>query len=219
MQFDRHLAEHFLDRLHVCVRRHSKRRVVVGYLRPRVRQPAEPLEEALGDGLQVGGEIPGHEADGEEGEADKEDADDEVEVLHRLHPEPLLNLRDDLQEEEPEEDVIDALNDPRGCQTSQHHHVHRDVAPRRVPQWLTMIQRPLASGGEPEPQHGVDKRREKEVEQRSGFRLHPMAEGKEEEDEGDLSHQLDHPSSRQLRRNLVRPSPQLHFALPLPHHS
>ena len=87
-------------------------RVVVGDFRPCVSEPAERLQVGLREVLEVRWEVPSHEADRIEREADDEDADDEVDVLHRFHPEAALDLRDRLEEKESKEQVVDALEKP-----------------------------------------------------------------------------------------------------------
>eukprot|EP00961_Rhodomonas_salina_P274791 3712282-Rhodomonas_salina.6 len=51
----------------------------------------------------------------------------------------------DLEEEEAEEQVVNAVEPPTKPQTAQDHRVHRRVAPGGVPQWLSPHQRPLVS--------------------------------------------------------------------------
>mmetsp|Transcript_497 Transcript_497/g.1082 ORF Transcript_497/g.1082 Transcript_497/m.1082 type:complete len:458 (-) Transcript_497:310-1683(-) len=182
VKLDGLLAEDLLDRLHIGVRREPQRQVVVRHRGLRVRHRAEDLEVRLREHLEVCREVPCHEADREEGEAHDQDPHHQVQVLGGLHPEAALQLRDGLQEQEPQEQVVDPLEGPGEAQPDDHEDVHRGVAPRRLPQRQAVPEGALVAVRQPVAEHGADERREEEVEEGARLGLEKVARGQESDD-------------------------------------
>ena len=218
VEIDGLLPKDLLDRLHVGVWGDPQCRIVIGHGRPCVCEPAQSLEVRLGEVLQVGGEVPGADADGVKGQADDEDGGDEVDVLHRLHPETALDLRNSLEEEEAQEDVVDALDEPRDDEAADHEDVHRRLAPCRVPEGGAVPEGALVTPGDAEAEHRADEGGEEKVEEGSRLRLEEMTGCKEPDDKHCLHEDPKHPLPVLVRRHLERPPPELDLLLVLLHH-
>jgi hypothetical protein len=93
-------------------------------------------------------------------------------------------------------------HEPRHDKTDDNEGVHSQVAPGRVPNGQPVPQRSFGALREPEAQHGIDKRRKEEVEERARFRLHVVATPQEGKNVAYFSRHSESPFIRVLARHL-----------------